>query len=232
MNIIEAYIKFNKELIILISGLSGSGKTQLAKNIERDFKIEMINAEKHCVKNYNNKVKLNNGVDVIDWDAIDAYDWDTINKLINEKKSKGVVVCGQSFPTNVLKEDKYFHIHIKIQKQLLIETRKKYVKENLLTCKDLEGLESAIVNQITYPHYLDYLTKSRIDKFINSKGVDIDSIYDETAKFLFFKIEQYLNKYNEKLIGTNDSSSHRLSSSSSIKSDEEIFIGTQIVDTY
>ena len=37
VNVVEAYIKLNSQLIILISGFSGSGKTLLAKNIEKDF---------------------------------------------------------------------------------------------------------------------------------------------------------------------------------------------------
>ena len=42
MNITEVYNKFNNQLIILISGLSGSGKTSLAHKIEKDFKLKCI----------------------------------------------------------------------------------------------------------------------------------------------------------------------------------------------
>ena len=43
MNIVEAYIKKRKQLIILISGFSGCGKTVIAKNISKDFNISFLN---------------------------------------------------------------------------------------------------------------------------------------------------------------------------------------------
>ena len=39
MNIVEKYIEVNDGMFILISGLSGTGKTKLAKNIAKDFKL-------------------------------------------------------------------------------------------------------------------------------------------------------------------------------------------------
>lgn len=243
MNIVEAYIKFKGSLIILISGLSGSGKTKLAKNIERDFKISFIDIEACCKKDFNKTVELPGGKTVVDWDDIDSFNWDKINKSIEENGSKGVVVCGPYFTTDVLTIVPDFHIHIKTQKQSLIEARKIFMQENPEQYKDLDGLESVIVNQITYPHYLEYLKTSKIDKFINSKDLSLDQIYDETASFLFFGLEKFLDEYNKKISnkkiessiqenGNNDksseSTSHRLSSSEkSITSDEEIFLGTQ-----
>ena len=51
MNIVEKYAEINGGILILISGLSGTGKTKLAKNIARDFKIDIINENKYCDKN-------------------------------------------------------------------------------------------------------------------------------------------------------------------------------------
>lgn len=42
MNIVEAIIKFNGQLIIFISGLSGSGKTSQSEKIAKDLKIKVI----------------------------------------------------------------------------------------------------------------------------------------------------------------------------------------------
>ena len=198
----------------MISGLSGSGKTQIAKNIERDFKIEMIDCEMYCKKDYDNVKQLHDGTKLVDWDDIDSFDWKAINKLVNNKKSKGVVISGPYFVTDLLGFDQDFHVHIKIQKQMLIEARKQYVENNKDKCENLIGLEAPIVNQITYPHYLDYLKKSKIDKFVTF--VDVDKVYDETTDFLFFKIQAYLNEYNKTKSNTSSSSS-----------DEEIFLGTQ-----
>lgn len=37
MNIVEEYINRNKQLVILISGFSGSGKTVLARSLLKDI---------------------------------------------------------------------------------------------------------------------------------------------------------------------------------------------------
>jgi len=47
MNIIEAFIKFNKQLIIIISGLSGTNKTKIAQWMAKDFNLKYINIEKY-----------------------------------------------------------------------------------------------------------------------------------------------------------------------------------------
>lgn len=70
MNIVEAFIKFNGELIIIISGLSGSNKTKLSDEISRDFKIKKIDIEMFCISENKNKISLDNGISVIDWDNI------------------------------------------------------------------------------------------------------------------------------------------------------------------
>jgi len=203
MNIVDAYIKFNGELIILISGLSGSGKSGLANNIAKDFKITKIDIEMHCKKDFNKTVKLPNDVVVTDWDDAESYDWKTINKLVNENKNKGVVLCAPYFPTKLLEFNQSLHIHIKITKQHLIESRKKFVKENQERCEKLNDLEALIVNQITYPHYIKYLEESKIDKYINSKEMTQSQVYDECCTFLFFRIQQWLDEYNKKLTNTN-----------------------------
>lgn len=50
MNVVEAYIKFRGQLVVLVSGLSGSGKTEIARNIERDFKLKFINLNDYYKK--------------------------------------------------------------------------------------------------------------------------------------------------------------------------------------
>lgn len=205
MNIVEAYIKFHKGLIILISGLSGSNKTQIAKFIEEDFKIKRLNME-HFTTEYNNHViTLSNGTKIIDWDHIDAYDWDVINKGINDNKQNGVIISGSYFPTNKLNFNPDFHINIKVSKQILVEQRLKYIKSNPNKFKHLESIMDnldeqmmlLLVNQITYPHYLDYTAQSKIDKYINFKDLTIDKMYDQVSDFLFFKIQEFLKNIKE-----------------------------------
>ena len=45
MNLLQEYILKNKGLVILISGLSGSNRSLLAKSVERDFELKIINLD-------------------------------------------------------------------------------------------------------------------------------------------------------------------------------------------
>lgn len=205
MKIDEAYKKFNKQLIILISGLSGSGKNKIASFIERDFKIEHLNIDDYCKNNYSNYIEILEGVKINDWDHIDSYDWDKINEKITELKSDGIIVSGPYFPINKLTNKQDFHINIKISKQKLIENRHNFIKENPDKCADLvqyldTPIELAIINKMVYPHYLEYTEKSKIDKYMNANELSIDEIYDNTYDYLISKITQSLDKYNEILL--------------------------------
>lgn len=238
MNIVEAFIKFNGGIVIIISGLSGSGKTSIAKFIERDFKLKLINIDDYAKKNVDNIVELSNGIKIVDWDDVNTYDWDKINKKVNEYKSNGVILCGPYFPTDLLKFEPHFHIQIKTPKQILIEKRVKFINANKDKFKTLfesltnreEIIESseetteksrtqdvdtsivaAIVNQITYPHFLEYTQKSKIDKFVNAKDLNKDQIYDQVADFLFFKINENLQEKDGRTINKVDSTNTKTS---------------------
>ena len=92
MNIVEAYLKYIGELVIIISGLSGSGKTTIAKLIERDFKLKLVNLDNFTNEEYNEKVTLPSGLTVIDWDNVDAFDWDKLNAEVAKNKQNGVII--------------------------------------------------------------------------------------------------------------------------------------------
>ncbi len=204
MNIVQAFIKFNGKLIIIISGLSGSGKTSIAKFIERDFKLKLINIDNHIINDFDKIVTLPNDIKMTNWDDIDSYDWVKINDEVIANQTNGVVICGPYFPTEKLKFDADFHIQIKISKQTLIEKRIKYAESNKEKFKDLEtnsdinlSVIPTIVNQITYPSFLKYSEESKIDKYVNSKDLTIDQIYDQIADYLFFKINENLQEKNK-----------------------------------
>ena len=197
MNIVEAYLKFNKQLVILVSGLSGSNKSQLANFIGRDFKLKSINIDEYCISDFKKMVEVIDGVTINDWDDVDSVDWSNINKDVDKYKENGVVLYGSYIPTNKITFSPDFHIHVKISKQNLIDARRTFIKNNPEKCKELikfvdTPTEHAIINKIVFPHYQKYLEQSKIDKYINANELNIDEIYDAAADFLF-------NKINEKL---------------------------------
>jgi adenylate kinase family enzyme len=208
MNVIEAYSKFKGQLVILISGMSGSGRCKLANNISRDFKIDMINHKKFFNSSYNSKVTLPNGKEVINWDSDDVINWESLNKEINEKKKRGVVVCGTSFPQNKIDFEADFHIHIKLSKENLTNKRQEYLEKHKNDADNQtdNSTESTLMNLFTYPYYLKTVTDStKIHKFINANtiitsGEDYNNkIYDETFDYIIKFIQKWLNTYNENL---------------------------------
>ena len=196
MNIVEAYIKQNKQFVVLISGFSGSGKTLLARSLVKD--INKTNKEPLTFLNlndfykseadYNNFVEVGD-IKVVDWDDPNAVDWEKFNKKINEVKSNGVVVSGFSFPKDSIIFHVDFHIHLKISKDDLIKNRTDYNTEKLdektsRIAEIGEDMEKRILNKVTFPHYLKSLEISTINKFITVSYGNIKSAYDEMFDYI------------------------------------------------
>lgn len=208
MNIVEAYIKFRGQLVILVSGISGSGISHLAKNISKDLKIPSISYAKYCIKDYDKKIKLPDGNEIINWDSDDIIDWENFNKEIEEKKRTGVVAYSQSFPTKLLNKDLEVdaHINIKLSKQNLFIRRQKYIEEHKDECKELYGRpqETLIYNRLTFPYYLQSIANSKITKFINANEyVNLpeneydEKLADEAFDYLMNIISKAIDKYHE-----------------------------------
>lgn len=209
MNIVEAYIKFNDQLIIIVSGLSGSGKNKLAKNISKDFKLLLINIDYYCNKKYDEKIKLPDGTEVINYNSYEIYDWDKINNEMDKNKSKGIIVVGDVFPHNKInKENKIdYHIHIKLSKENLIKKRLEYIKENNETCAKIgrnidPKNEEFIFNEYTFPYYKNELNNEIITKYINANNYINDTpdiydekIYNEAFNYLINQIQKFMDEH-------------------------------------
>ena len=201
MNIVEAYQKYKKQFIILISGFSGCGKTYLAKNIERDFKIKRINLTSYYKDDYNQTMEMRSddgNVNVIDWDNPDAVNWDKFNNDINDliKQNIGVVVSGFGFYDDKINFTPDIHIHIKISKEKLLDYRDKNIddQEKNQDIKD-QKLQLQILNRMSYPHYLKSIVgekNAKIHRFINASELDLDKLYDTTFEFIIDRIEKFL----------------------------------------
>lgn len=219
MNIVEAYIKFRGQMIILISGMSGSGITTLSKRISKDFKIDFINSAKYQVENFatdeKNLITLQDGTTFVNWDSDELIDWGKLNgdikKYVNNKK--GVVVCGQSFPKDKMDPEIVYdtHIHVKLTKQNLMTLRHAYIERHKDKFADLyqqKGTpnELFIFNKYTFPYYLETASNAKITHFIN--GNDLmgptyaEGLYNQTFDYLIQMISQWLNNYNAKLVET------------------------------
>lgn len=199
MNIVEAYIKFKKGLIILVSGLSGCGKNDVAREIERDFKLTKLNLDDYCKEDYANTVELADKTVITDWDNIDAYDWERFNEDVNKLKKKGLVITGTYFTTNSLKFKPDVHVHIKITKEDLLKRRAKHINTSKCNTNVRTYFNTPtytlILNKLTLPQYYDSIKKSNITKFFNISEKTVEQLYDEIGDFL---IEFIHNKVYKK----------------------------------
>jgi len=203
MNIVEAYIKFNKKLIILISGLSGCGKTGIGREISRDFKLPLINENEYCVKHFDNKVTLPDGKVITNWDSDDIYNWDKLNADIMQSGS--CVIVGTAFPDDKLKFNVDFHVHIKLSKQNIVTRRERFKTEHDDCGQDeLTHDETFVLNKYTLPYYYDLLKRETKMKYINANEIAesenddnqkyIDKLYDEVFNYLMSVIQERLGR--------------------------------------
>lgn len=197
--IIDAFKEFNGQLIILISGLSGSGKSKLGDNIAQDFKLEHIDTKKFYKQNYNNTSELANGKKVVNYETDDAFDWNAMNKEINDKKKNGIVVSGHAFPTDKLDFIQDYHIHLKISKQKLKQNRIEYIEKHPEKSYDSES-ETLRINSISYPYYLTILKRMKMDKFLETSELSSDEIYDAVFDEIIKYIENNIHddRYKKK----------------------------------
>jgi len=201
VNIVEQYIKNNLQLIILISGFSGSGKTLLAKNIEKDFKINFVNLNDFFKSDYNEIVDLGHNIKVIDWDNPDAIDWDKFNDKVKSLKDSGIVISGFGFPNERIKFKPNFHIYLKISKDKLIKNRHDYLDENkdnpLNEIKDTKA-ELLILNNLSYKHFIDMKDKSTYTFRTDTTDQTPSETYDQIYDYLIENIEKSVYFVNNK----------------------------------
>jgi hypothetical protein len=206
MNIVEAYIKFKGQLIILVSGLSGSGMTHLAKSISDDFKLKLVSYKDFLKKDYDKKdsVQINNTVlETVNWDTDDVIEWDSFMKEINDNKKSGLVAVCPSFPLDKIKDlfVPDVHINIKLSKQNLLKKRLEFNKNKNLSDEDL----TIMFNKFTFPYYLQTTdqSKTKITRFINANDfIDLpqdeydEKVYDEAFSYLISSIARWLGEYH------------------------------------
>jgi len=225
MNIVEAYIKFKKQLIILISGLPGSGTLNLAKNIEKDFKLKLIDQNDYYILDYNVNVTLQNGITLINWYNDDSIEWNKLNIDINKYKSNGLVIFGISFPKNKIDADIDYHIHLNISKKMYMDKRKLFYEKNN---QDYDIVSEKLkVNQLIYPYYFESLKNNKIDKFVDINELNDYQIYDNIFDILIDFINQYLIQRNNTKKTYTDSTPKV----SKIDTDETISASLELSDT-
>ena len=235
MNLVEAYTKYNKQLIILISGLSGCGKSKLAENISRDLKLTHLEQHTFYKPNYNNLVNLPNSTKINNIFTDDSLDWDKFNSEVNKHKLSGVIISGFAFPQDKLKFTSDYHISLAIKKDLCISKRAEYIKKHKnkykQEYKDLENnTDRLIMNMLIFPYFLESNKKSKINKYItytDNKQVSNDVWTDLFTNFFTQEsIEKlYLdytkNNKNNNNIKNNKNNNNKIKKTRKLENKEE-----------
>ena len=116
MNILQAYIKYYKQFIILIIGLPCTNKSKIAKELVNDLKLPIININHYLIKDkYTEK-----NVDDIKFKLYEDdqnYDWEKLNNDVNNIKTNGLILYGNYINKNKInfKIDFIFFINMNIE---------------------------------------------------------------------------------------------------------------------
>lgn len=188
MNILEAFIKKYKQLIILIIGLPCSNKSEIAKELKSDLGFPIINTNNYLIKNKFKQVEFD-GVKFKIHDDTENYDWDKFNKDVEELKSSGIIIYGNYIDSNKID----FKIDFSFFYSLNTTLCKKILSEKKLL--NLTNVEDGIIyfEKIFNPKYKELKSNIKFNKFFNIKEDTIFSnSYDELFDLLMILIQSKL----------------------------------------
>ena len=188
MNILEAFIKKYKQLIILIIGLPCSNKSEIAKELKTDLGVHIININNYLIKNKFKQVEFD-GVKFKIHDDTENYDWKKFNKDIDELKSSGVIIYGNYIDSAKIDFEIDFSFYYSLNTTLC----KKIINEKkLLNFSNTED-EKIYFDKIFNPKYEELKSIIKFNKFFNIKENTIFSTsYDELFDLLMDLIKAKL----------------------------------------
>jgi uridine kinase len=208
MNIVEEYLKLNNQIIIAVSGLYGTHKTNIASQLAEKFKMNYINLNKYYLNDYHNieKISVNSDiVDFVNYKIEDSIDWEKFNKDVNIYINTGIIISGISFPNNKINFTIDYHILLKINKKTYFDNiinriEKEINKKSIIfTQKYMENykiIEKDKMNKFILPDYYQSIKNSDITEFliIDEPIIQINDIYS----LIFDKIMIFIIIYFEK----------------------------------
>jgi adenylate kinase family enzyme len=201
--ILDVYLEKFKQLIIVISGMSGSNKSEISDEISKVLKCKHINQNNFINPDFEETIEINNKKINI-WDSDDAIDWLSFNNKIKEmlNENKILIISGVSFNKGKIDFKIDYHIHLKLSKQVLLEKRHDFIERHSKEpqYKDMinidEETEKLILNKYTYPYYLKTTENAIINKFLNINEIQLDEIVRESFNIIINFIENKI--YNKR----------------------------------
>jgi hypothetical protein len=178
MNLIEAYLKYFNQLIILLIGYPCTNKSSYAKDLSLDASLNIINLNDYLIKDkYIEKVftdvsNNNKEIKFKIYEDTENINWNKFNEDINNFKSSGVIIhC------NFLDKEK---INFDIDFAFYFYTSIKYCKE-IISNNNLLNFEKKDIN-----HYFEFV----FIPFYSNYDQNIKNIF---TVYKYFKINETSN---------------------------------------
>ena len=158
-------MKMSQFKFIALSGISGAGKTTLAKILAQNYNAIHFDEDDFYIE-IKPKVTLSNGLSKSNWDTFDALKIKLLNQEIKKCLQKNsVFLSGFALPDHIFDPDikPDLHIHLRIPKSESLKTR--------LAIKDFrdksEVNNTLYFNECIVPFYEENLKNSTIHHFID-----------------------------------------------------------------
>lgn len=219
MNIVEAYIKKYFQLVILILGLPCTNKSEIAKELEIDLKLPIININDYLDTSKHEEIVYENDIRFKIYDSPKNYNWDKFNNDVNELKSSGVIIYGNYIDTKKIDFNYdfafFYSMNTLLCKKILIEkklidfnknnnlnnknyirnvNRKNINRENVNMENDIK--EKIYFEKIFNPKYEEIKKNVKFNKFFNIKEeTTFDISYDEVFDILMNLVKLKLKNY-------------------------------------
>lgn len=191
MNILQAYIKKNKQFILLVLGMPCTSKSKVAKELVIDLGLPLININDYLIQDKYIDKEID-GIHFKLYEHPDNYDWEKLDTDVNKLKSHGVILYGNYIDKEKINFDFdfvfFFSMNTNLCKSMLIS--KKLLPYSL----DDEKVKTYFI-KVFNPIYDELKEKVKINKFFNIKEeTDFNTLYGEVFDNLMELIRSKLNK--------------------------------------
>lgn len=171
INIIEAYIKFNSQLIIVISNFPYCEKKIVYNAIANALKFKIVYQSDYIKE------------------QLKEINWDEFNEAVNSEKQNGIIVVASLLDNSKINFKVDYNIQVSLNKNSIIDLLTKSDQFE----KQLDDLKQ-FVNQTLYPAHLASVKNSTINKFINGNIIDDDTLEDYIWDSIIMFVKNSLQK--------------------------------------